>query len=109
MQELKRKGGRVLGIVNVVGSAIARECDGGIYLHAGPGGLGRARPRRSPRPPSAFALLALHLGRVRDLSPADGQRDLAGLRRLPDQIKEILTLEDADRELAQKLRRRRRA
>ncbi len=41
VQEIRRKGGRVIGLVNVVGSAIARECDGGIYLHAGPGGRGR--------------------------------------------------------------------
>ena len=46
VQEIRRKGGRVIGLVNVVGSAIARECDGGIYLHAGPGGRGRDAPRR---------------------------------------------------------------
>ena len=41
VREIKRKGGQVVGLVNVVGSTIARECDGGIYLHAGPGGRGR--------------------------------------------------------------------
>ncbi|MER5623463.1 glutamine--fructose-6-phosphate transaminase (isomerizing) [Streptosporangium sp. NPDC002544] len=101
VQELKRKGGRVLGIVNTVGSAIARECDGGLYLHAGPE-VSVASTKAFTSTAVAFALLALHLGRVRDLSPADGRRICEGLRRLPDQIKEILTLEPRLKELAQK-------
>ncbi len=101
VQELKRKGGRVLGIVNTVGSAIARETDGGIYLHAGPE-VSVASTKAFISTAVAFALLALHLGRVRDLSPADGRRICEGLRRLPEQIKEILTLEDRIRELAKK-------
>ncbi|MGW0587049.1 glutamine--fructose-6-phosphate transaminase (isomerizing) [Streptosporangium sp. NPDC002607] len=101
VQELKRKGGRVLGIVNTVGSAIARECDGGVYLHAGPE-VSVASTKAFTSTAVAFALLALHLGRVRDLSPADGRRICEGLRRLPDQIKEILTLEPRLKELAQK-------
>ncbi|MFI6453307.1 glutamine--fructose-6-phosphate transaminase (isomerizing) [Streptosporangium amethystogenes] len=101
VQELKRKGGRVLGIVNTVGSAIARECDGGVYLHAGPE-VSVASTKAFTSTAVAFALLALHLGRVRDLSPADGRRICEGLRRLPDQIKEILALEPRLKELAQK-------
>lgn len=92
VQELKRKGGRVLGIVNTVGSAIARECNGGVYLHAGPE-VSVASTKAFTSTAVAFALLALHLGRVRDLSPADGRRICEGLRRLPGQIKEILALE----------------
>ncbi|GAA0832187.1 glutamine--fructose-6-phosphate transaminase (isomerizing) [Streptosporangium amethystogenes subsp. fukuiense] len=101
VQELKRKGGRVLGIVNTVGSAIARECDGGVYLHAGPE-VSVASTKAFTSTAVAFALLALHLGRVRDLSPADGRRICEGLRRLPDQIKEILALEPQLQELAKK-------
>ncbi|MFJ2029579.1 glutamine--fructose-6-phosphate transaminase (isomerizing) [Streptosporangium sp. NPDC087985] len=101
VQELKRKGGRVLGIVNTVGSAIARECDGGVYLHAGPE-VSVASTKAFTSTAVAFALLALHLGRVRDLSPADGRRICEGLRRLPGQIKEILALEPQIRELAHK-------
>ncbi len=101
MQELKRKGGRVLGIVNTVGSAIARECDGGVYLHAGPE-VSVASTKAFTSTAAAFALLALHLGRVRDLSPADGRRICEGLRALPDQIKEILTQEEHIRSLAHK-------
>jgi len=89
VQELKRKGGRVLGIVNTVGSAIARECDGGIYLHAGPE-VSVASTKAFTSTAVAFALLALHFGRVHDLSPADGRRICEGLRKLPDQIEEIL-------------------
>ncbi|GAA0988237.1 glutamine--fructose-6-phosphate transaminase (isomerizing) [Acrocarpospora macrocephala] len=99
VQELKRKGGRVLGIVNTVGSAIARECDGGVYLHAGPE-VSVASTKAFTSTSAAFALLALHLGRVRDLSPADGRRICDGLRRLPEQIKEMLTQEEHIRELA---------
>ncbi|MEU9833461.1 glutamine--fructose-6-phosphate transaminase (isomerizing) [Streptosporangium sp. NPDC048047] len=101
VQELKRKGGRVLGIVNTVGSAIARECDGGLYLHAGPE-VSVASTKAFTSTAVAFALLALHLGRVRDLSPADGRRVCEGLRRLPGQIEEILALEPQIKELAAK-------
>ncbi|ROR46025.1 glutamine--fructose-6-phosphate transaminase (isomerizing) [Kitasatospora cineracea] len=89
VQEVKRKGGRVLGVVNTVGSAIARECDGGIYLHAGPE-ISVASTKAFTSTVVAFALLALHFGRVHDLSPADGRRIVAGLKALPDQIREVL-------------------
>jgi glucosamine--fructose-6-phosphate aminotransferase (isomerizing) len=93
VQEIRRKGGRVIGLVNVVGSAIARECDGGIYLHAGPE-VAVASTKALTNMFLGFALLALQLGRVRDLSIADGRRLIAGLQRLPDQIAEILSRED---------------
>ena len=80
MQELKRKGGRVIGVVNVVGSTIARECDGGIYLHAGPE-MSVAATKWFTNTVVAFALLALHLGRIRDLSPSDGKRIIDGPAR----------------------------
>ncbi|MBC2932001.1 glutamine--fructose-6-phosphate transaminase (isomerizing) [Nocardioides sp. zg-1228] len=89
VQEVRRKGGRCVGLVNVVGSAIARECDGGIYLHAGPE-VAVASTKALTNMFLGFALLALQLGRVRDLSIADGKRLVAGLERLPGQIEEIL-------------------
>lgn len=94
VQEIRRKGGRVVGLVNVVGSAIARECDGGIYLHAGPE-IAVASTKALTTMYLAFALLALQLGRVRDLSIADGRRLVAGLARLPAQIAEVLEQEEA--------------
>ena len=93
VQELQRKGGRVIGIVNVVGSTIARQVDGGIYLHAGPE-MSVAATKSFTSTVTAFALLALHLGRIRDLSPTEGRRIIAGLTALPDQINQILALED---------------
>ncbi|MGH3391949.1 MAG: glutamine--fructose-6-phosphate transaminase (isomerizing) [Actinomadura sp.] len=93
VQELKRKGGRVLGVVNAVGSAIARECDGGVYLHAGPE-VSVASTKAFTSTSVVLALLALHLGRIHDLSPADGRRIAEGLRALPDQLEEILAQED---------------
>ncbi|MFI6344062.1 glutamine--fructose-6-phosphate transaminase (isomerizing) [Streptomyces sp. NPDC050560] len=89
VQELKRKGARVLGVVNVVGSAIAREADGGVYVHAGPE-VCVVSTKCFTNTTVAFALLALHLGRTRDLSVADGRRIIEGLRRLPGQIGEVL-------------------
>jgi glutamine---fructose-6-phosphate transaminase (isomerizing) len=93
VQEIKRKGGRVIGLVNVVGSAIARECDGGIYIHAGPE-VSVASTKALTTMSIAFVLLALHLGRVRDLSVSSGRRIIAGLKRLPDQIGEVLKTSD---------------
>jgi glucosamine--fructose-6-phosphate aminotransferase (isomerizing) len=93
VQEVRRKGGRCIGLVNVVGSAIARECDGGIYLHAGPE-VAVASTKALSTMFLGFALLALQLGRVRDLSIADGKRLVAGLQRLPAQMAEILERED---------------
>lgn len=89
VEEIRRKGGRVVGLVNVVGSAIARACDGGIYLHAGPE-TAVASTKAVTTMFVGFALLALQLGRVRDLSVADGKRLVAGLLRLPGQIEQVL-------------------
>jgi glucosamine--fructose-6-phosphate aminotransferase (isomerizing) len=89
----------VVGLVNVVGSAIARECDSGIYLHAGPE-VAVASTKALTNMFLGFALLALQLGRVRDLSIADGRRLVAGLQRLPGQIGEVLAQEPALAELA---------
>ncbi|MFF8912058.1 glutamine--fructose-6-phosphate transaminase (isomerizing) [Streptomyces sp. NPDC015032] len=99
VQELKRKGARVLGVVNVVGSAIAREADGGTYVHAGPE-VCVVSTKCFTNTVVAFALLALHLGRIRDLSVADGKRIIEGLRRLPAQISEILANEDEIKKMA---------
>jgi glucosamine--fructose-6-phosphate aminotransferase (isomerizing) len=94
VHEIKRKGGRVVGLVNVVGSSIARETDGGIYLHAGPE-VAVASTKALTHMGIGFALLALALGRVRDLSQADGARIVAGIKALPAQIAEVLATESA--------------
>jgi glucosamine--fructose-6-phosphate aminotransferase (isomerizing) len=100
--EVQRKGARVLGVVNVVGSSIARATDCGIYLHAGPE-VSVASTKAFTCTLTVFALLALHLGRVRDLGPGDGERLIAGLEALPDQIEEVLATEDHVAQVAERI------
>jgi glucosamine--fructose-6-phosphate aminotransferase (isomerizing) len=102
VQEVKRKGGQIVGLVNVVGSTIARECDGGIYLHAGQE-VAVASTKALTHMAIGFALLALCLARVRDLSIADGQRIIAGLRKIPAQIDEVIADEEHIAEVARGL------
>ncbi|MBV9206792.1 MAG: glutamine--fructose-6-phosphate transaminase (isomerizing) [Actinobacteria bacterium] len=101
VQELRRKGGQVIGAVNVVGSAIGRECGHGVFLHAGPE-IAVASTKALTNMAATFAMLALLLGRVRDLSSAAGQRIVAGLRALPGQIEEILAGEEQIAEIARR-------
>ena len=101
VQELRRKGGQVIGAVNVVGSAIGRECGTGVFLHAGPE-IAVASTKALTNMAASFAMLALLLGRVRDLSAAAGQRVVAGLRALPDQIDQVLAEEEAVAEIARR-------
>jgi glucosamine--fructose-6-phosphate aminotransferase (isomerizing) len=93
VQEIKRKGGRVLGIVNAVGSTIARECGRGIYIHAGPE-IAVVSTKTFTCTAVAFALLALHLGRIRDLSTARGNRLLDAFDQLPGQLEQILARDE---------------
>jgi len=105
VREVRRKGGRVLGIVNTVGSSIARECDGGIYMHAGPE-VAVASTKAFTCTLLCTALLALNLGRVRDLSAADGKRLIAALGRIPDQIRQVLAERERIRQVAVKYMQR---
>ena len=91
-QEVRRCGGRVLGIVNVVGSSIAREVDGGIYMHAGPE-VAVASTKAYTCSLVALALLALQLGRTRDLSPEQGRRLVEAMERLPADLEAALATE----------------
>jgi len=99
LKEVSRKGGRTLGVVNVVGSTIAREVDGGIYMHAGPE-ISVASTKAYTCMVVTFALLALHLGRIKDLSPQQGEQFLHDLRSLPDLIRTVLDTEQQIAELA---------
>jgi glutamine---fructose-6-phosphate transaminase (isomerizing) len=101
VQELRRKGGQVIGAVNVVGSAIGRECGHGVFLHAGPE-IAVASTKAMTNMEATFAMLALLLGRVRDMSTATGQRIVAGLRAMPDQLEEILAAEEQIAETARR-------
>jgi glucosamine--fructose-6-phosphate aminotransferase (isomerizing) len=89
MREAKRRGARTLGLVNVVGSTIAREDDGGVYLHAGPE-IGVASTKAFTSQVVALALFALKLGRKRTLSVMRGREVAQALAALPKQIQSIL-------------------
>jgi glucosamine--fructose-6-phosphate aminotransferase (isomerizing) len=101
VEELRRKGGRVAGAVNVVGSAIARECGSGVFLHAGPE-ISVASTKAFTNMAVSFAMLGLLLGRVRDLSATQGKRIVAGLQALPDKITEVLQQRDAIAAIAER-------
>lgn len=101
LREAKEKGVLALGIVNVVGSTIARETDAGVYQHIGPE-IGVASTKAFASQVAIFALLTLLLGRSRQMSLVTGQRVAQELRRVPDLIREILKQNDKIRELALK-------
>src|SRR3954466_8571919 len=89
MREAKRRGAKTLGLVNVVGSTIAREDDGGIYLHAGPE-IGVASTKAFTSQVIALALLTLKLARLRNMSVIKGREIATAMNSLPDQIQKIL-------------------
>jgi glucosamine--fructose-6-phosphate aminotransferase (isomerizing) len=89
VEEIKRKGGRVIGVINVVGSTIARACDGGLYLHAGPE-IAVVSTKTFTSTLVGFALLGLYFGRIRDLAPTAGEQLIRALQALPNQIQQIL-------------------
>jgi glucosamine--fructose-6-phosphate aminotransferase (isomerizing) len=93
MREARRRGSRVLGISNVVGSTIARESDGGVYIHAGPE-IGVASTKAFTSQITVLSLLALLLGRLKVMSKREGQEQIEHLQRLPDQVREILNTND---------------
>jgi len=99
MREAKRRGAKVMGIVNVVGSSIAREAGAGIYLHAGPE-IGVASTKAFTSQVVALALFTVLIGRLRNMSILQGREILAALKRLPQQVQQVLELNDAIRELA---------
>jgi len=103
VQEIRRKGGTVLGVVNVVGSSIARECGRGIYLHAGPE-ISVTSSKSFTSTVTAFALLALHLGRIRDLGQGDGGRLISSLQSLPAALAGALENEGRAMEVAARYR-----
>ena len=101
MREMRRKGLPVLGICNVVGSTIANEADGGIYLRAGTE-IGVASTKAFTSQCTVTALLALYFGRLHHLSYEAGLRMIDELLRLPDQVAEALETNDCVRRIAEK-------
>ncbi len=104
MREAKRRGARTLGLVNVVGSTIAREDDGGIYLHAGPE-IGVASTKAFTSQVVALALFTLKLARLKNLSVARGREIAQALANLPAQIQSILDRAEEIENLAEEFKR----
>src|SRR5467141_1564615 len=93
LRDAKRRGARTLGLINVVGSTIAREVDGGIYLHAGPE-IGVASTKAFTCQCVTLTMLALYLGRRRFMSHGQCQELISGLCAIPDQIETVLKQND---------------
>jgi glucosamine--fructose-6-phosphate aminotransferase (isomerizing) len=98
----REKGATTLGIVNVVGSSIARATDAGIYLHAGPE-IGVASTKAFTSQVAAMALFALYLGRQRGLDPEVTARVLTEIQTLPDKVRKILARAGEIEEMARRL------
>jgi glucosamine--fructose-6-phosphate aminotransferase (isomerizing) len=101
VRESKRKGHPTLAICNVVGSTIAREADGGVYLHAGPE-IGVASTKAFTSQVTVLALLALYLGRMRHLSSLQGAQMIHELRAMPDALRRALHCHDEVKRIAEK-------
>jgi len=101
MRELQRKGAKVLGICNVVGSTIPRESDGGVYIHSGPE-IAVASTKAFTSQLTALYLFALLIARMRDLSLEKGQEMIRQLEAIPDQVRYVLSKADEIKELAKK-------
>ncbi len=101
LRESRRKGHRTLGICNNVASTIARESDGGAYMHAGPE-IGVAATKSFTSQLTILTLLGLLLGRIRHLSHAEGRTIIAEMEKLPDLVAKTLELDASIKVVAEK-------
>ncbi len=101
LRESKRKGHPTLALCNVVGSSIAREADGGVYLHAGPE-IGVASTKAFTNQVAVLTMLALYLGRMRHLSSLQGTAMVRDLRALPDAVRRTLGCHETVRRIAER-------
>jgi len=101
MRELQRKGATVLGVCNVVGSTIARESDGGVYIHSGPE-IAVASTKAFSSQITVFYLFALLLSRMRDMSHKQGLAYIDDLRSIPAKLEEIFEKKNEIKRLAHK-------
>ena len=101
LRESRRKGYRTLGICNNVASTIARESDGGVYMHAGPE-IGVAATKSFTSQVTILMLIGLLFGRMRHLATSEGARIIAALEKLPEQIEEALKLSNQIKAIAKK-------
>ncbi|MEJ2186449.1 MAG: glutamine--fructose-6-phosphate transaminase (isomerizing) [Gemmatimonadota bacterium] len=100
IKEAKLRGATAMGVVNVVGSSIARETHGGVYIHAGPE-IGVASTKAFTSQVVTLALFTTLMARVRRMSVLEGREIVAALKRLPEQVEQVLGLNDEIRALAE--------
>ncbi|HWR83781.1 MAG TPA: glutamine--fructose-6-phosphate transaminase (isomerizing) [Candidatus Deferrimicrobium sp.] len=100
MREAKKRGVTTLGVVNVVGSSVARESDGGVYIHAGPE-IGVASTKAFTSQVMVLSLIATLLARMRTLSVQQGQEIMDCIQKIPDQVQSILEAGDQIRQIAE--------
>lgn len=93
LREAHNRGCTVLGIVNTVGSTIARESDGGVHIHAGPE-IGVASTKAFTSQVMVLSLVAILLGRMRHLSVQQGQGIIQAIQKIPQQVEKIFKAED---------------
>jgi glucosamine--fructose-6-phosphate aminotransferase (isomerizing) len=101
MREVQRKGATVLGICNVVGSTIARESDGGVYVHSGPE-IAVASTKAFTSQLTVFYLFTLLMARMRDMSREEGQKFARSLLEIPDMVRDALGKRDLIQAIAKK-------
>ena len=99
LREAKRKGATVMGIVNVVGSSIARETHGGVYIHAGPE-IGVASTKAFTSQVTALALLTVMIARTRTMNAEEGRRIVRELETLPQKVEQALSSNDLVKHIA---------
>jgi len=103
MREAQAKGAKVLGITNVVGSTVARESDGGTYIHAG-SEIGVASTKAFTSQVTILALLAIYMGRMNHLSALKGSKYIKALAEIPGKVQQILAHSESIREIAQSIK-----
>lgn len=99
LKEAKRRGATALGICNVVGSTIARQTDGGVYIHAGPE-IGVASTKAFTSQIMVLALISLFMGRMRTISVDKGRGIIKAIEKIPDQVARILELDKKIKDIA---------
>lgn len=101
LREAKRKGATCLGICNVVGSTIARETDGGVYIHAGPE-IGVASTKAFTSQIMVLSLITILLARMRHMSQERGEQLIEAIQRVPEQVSALLEKNDKVKKIAEK-------
>jgi glucosamine--fructose-6-phosphate aminotransferase (isomerizing) len=104
LREARQRGAHTLAIVNVVGSTVAREVHGGIYVHAGPE-IGVASTKAFTSQVTALALFTLRMARLRHLSVLRGREIVHALERLPLQVEQVLANAPAVEDIATRFAR----